>query len=182
MWDWVLPAYRVMGRSDPEYAYWLRRPARSAAVAAPSPMNHHSAVTTEVTRATGSTTTAYAASSHSPGSDAAAACFGLGRWPAPAPPAGEPTLAIRHRSRSANHRAGARAPATTGDPPGNTKPAVATHRPPNASSRPAAAITGAVSRYSDSASVRRPVRKRNLAPGRHRPWTAEANDSVMTPA
>ena len=28
MWDWVLPAYRVIGRSDPEYAYWLRRPAQ----------------------------------------------------------------------------------------------------------------------------------------------------------
>jgi hypothetical protein len=56
-------------------------------------------------------------------------------------------VAIRHRSRSANHRAGARAPATTGDPPGTSKATVPMHRPPSTSSRPAAAVTGAVSRY-----------------------------------
>ena len=152
-------------------------------MAAPRPTNHHSPVTTEVTRATGNTTTACATSSHSLRSDAAAAWSGPGRWPAPsAPAAGERTVAIRHRSRSANHRAGARALATTRDPRGNSKPAVATHRPPSTSSRPAAAVTGAVSRYSESTSVRRPMRNTNLAPGRHQPRTAEGNDMVMAPA
>src|ERR1700727_1473392 len=98
-----------MGRSEPAGAYWLRR----AAVAAPRPTNHHTAVTTAVTRATGSTTTACVTSSHRLRSDAAGAWPGPGRWPAAgAPAAGERTVAIRHRSRPANHRAGARTLAT----------------------------------------------------------------------
>jgi len=92
------------------------------------------------------------------------------------------TLAIRQRSKSADHRAGARTPAAAGDPPGNSKPIIPAHRPPSISSRPAAAVTGAVSRYSDSTSVRRPRRKTNLAPGRHQLRTAKGNTSVMAPA
>jgi hypothetical protein len=160
--------------------------ARGANVAAPRPASHHSAVTVAVTRATGNTTTACATSSHNAGSEAAAFPFGLGRFPAtsvPAagPPAGERTVAIRHRSRPANQRAGARAPATTGDPPGNSHPNVPANRPPSTSTRPAAAITGAVSRYSDSTSVRRPARIRNLAPGRHRPRTPANGSAIEVP-
>jgi len=167
-----------MGRSRPEDA----SPLRSSAVAAPRPTNHHSAVTTEVTSATGTTATACATPSHGAGSDAAGISFGLGRWLAPrAPVDGERTLAILHRSTSADHRTGARAPGGTGDLPGNSRPTVPAHRPPSTSSRPAAAVTGALSRYSDSTSVRRPTRTRNLAPGRHQPQTAAGNDPVMTP-
>ena len=160
MWDWGLPTYRVIGRSVPTDVNCARR----ADVTVPSAANHQIAVTTAVTRATGSTTTVCAASSHSPGSDAVIS-FGRGRPPASCGrTAREPTVAIRHRSRSANHRAGARAPAAGRDLSGRSKPTVATHRPPSTSSRPTAAITGAVSRYSDSTRARFPVRKTNLAP------------------
>ncbi len=177
MWDWALPADRVMGRSDSDELYR----SRTAAVAAPSPTNHQSNVTTEVTRATGSTTTACTASSHSPGS-AALVSLGLGRWPVPSGPAlMARILAIRHRSRSANQRAGARTPTAAGDRPGTSKPTVATDRLPSTRTRPAAAITGAVSRYNDSAAVRRNKPKRSLAPGRHRRWAPGANDTVIAP-
>src|SRR3984893_13038068 len=179
MWDWVLPAYRNMGRNDPEDRYGWRR----GNVAKARPTKHHSAVTTEVTRATGTTITAWAAPSNSPGSDAAGSYFGLGRCLAPgAPVDGGRTLAIRHRSTSGAPRTGARAPGGTGDRPRNSKPAIPAHRPPSTSSKPAAAVTGAVSRYSDSTSVRRPIRTRNLAPGHHRPRTAAGHGSVMAPA
>ena len=147
---------------------------------APRATNHHSAVTTAVTRTTGSTATACATSSHSPGSDAVIS-LGRGRPPSVAFAARERTVAIRQRSRSANQRAGARAPTAGRGLWGRSKPTAATHRPPSTSSRPATAITGAVSRYSDSTRVRRPVRKTNLAPGRHRPPAATGNDSAMTP-
>jgi hypothetical protein len=69
-------------------------------------------------------TTACATSSHGPGADAVIS-VGPGCPPGPsAPAARERTVAIRHRSTSANHRAGARRPATTGDPPGTSKATV----------------------------------------------------------
>ena len=90
-------------------------------------------------------------------------------------------MAIRHRSRSANHRAGARAPTAGRDLWGRSKPTVRDAQATEHQQQAAEAITGAVSRYSDSTSVRRPVRKTNLAPGRHRPPAATGNDSAMTP-
>jgi hypothetical protein len=135
------PRYRAMGGCGPGTG-WLRRGNVMVATAA----NHHSAVATEVIRTTGSTTTACATSSHRPESDAAISCC-RGRWlVASAPRARGRTLAIRHRSRSANQRAGARPPVTRRDPPGSSKPAAPTHKPPSTASRPAAANTGAVSR------------------------------------
>jgi hypothetical protein len=43
-------------------------------------------------------------------------------------------------------------------------------------------MAGAVSRYSDSTSARRPVLSRNLAAGHHRPPTGTGNDSDMSPS
>ena len=165
----------IPGRRDPG-AF------RRGNVATATPRNHHRPVTTAVTRTTGSTATACATSSHSPGSNAVAAAFGLGRWPAPpVQGTGERTLAIRHRSTLADHRASARASDTNPDPPGTSKPTPPAHSPPITSSRPIVAVTGAVSRYSDSTSVRRPTRNTTLAAGRHRPRTARGNDCAMAP-
>src|SRR5579859_6470375 len=140
--------YRLMGYCGPGMGR-----VRSGYVMLATPINHHSAVMTEVIKTTGSTATACPASRHSPEADGMAAFPGLG---VSAPAVRARSLAIRHRSRPADHRA----------------------LPLSTSSKPARAVNGAVSRYSDSTSVRRPVRKRTLAPRRHQPRAAEGRDSV----
>ena len=113
MWDWALPAYRVMGfmdRSDPAGRVLVAQGGRGGTEADEPPQprhhrgdqgdreHHHRVRHVEPQPRVGR--------GGVPGS-------GPGRRPAPrAPAAGERTVAIRHRSRSANHRAGARTPAT----------------------------------------------------------------------
>ncbi len=53
MWDREPPTNRFIGRSDPGDGYGLRSGQETAA----TPTNHHSAVTTDVTTTTGSTST-----------------------------------------------------------------------------------------------------------------------------
>ena len=135
------PSPRLRAMWDPGAAdHGVLRPGvgwvRSGNVMAATPTNHHSAVTTEVIRTTGSTATACAASSHSPGPDGGCPSVSAAGPRSSAPAVSARSLAIRHRSRPADQRASARPPAAP-RPPGSR-----TGRPAHSRRAPAAGRPG----------------------------------------